>query len=233
MQKWPGTGLWLTKGPEFLAWLENPNLFIWLNGFAGTGKSILCSTAIQSLLRCRRGDRQIGIIFFYFAFDDESKQDESAMLKSLLVQLSNQLQNGHADLTNLYHSHQPGSPPPPLLLDHLRRLTQNFRQVYIFIDAVDESPSIGLRQRVLNTLEIMRHWDQENLHIFVTSRDMPDIHDVRNQKAIQSISIRGTGMDKDITDYIVGRLREDRRLRKLLPYREKIEKRLSTDAKGV
>ena len=42
----PGTGTWLVKSPIFTTWLARDNSFLWLNGFAGCGKSVLCSTAI-------------------------------------------------------------------------------------------------------------------------------------------------------------------------------------------
>ncbi|ERS97064.1 hypothetical protein HMPREF1624_06393 [Sporothrix schenckii ATCC 58251] len=42
-----GTGLWLVKSPVFFSWLTKPNSFLWLNGFAGCGKSVLSSTAIH------------------------------------------------------------------------------------------------------------------------------------------------------------------------------------------
>ena len=48
---------------------------MWLNGFAGSGKSVLCSTAIQFALRYRKSDPKVGIAFFYFTFNDESKQE--------------------------------------------------------------------------------------------------------------------------------------------------------------
>ncbi|KAF6809191.1 hypothetical protein CSOJ01_07069 [Colletotrichum sojae] len=49
-----GTGLWLVQSPKFKTWLDRPGSFLWLRGFAGCGKSVLCSTAIQHTLR-RRG----------------------------------------------------------------------------------------------------------------------------------------------------------------------------------
>ena len=45
-KKYPGTGLWLLKSDQFLSWLEGNNSIIWLTGFARSGKSVLCSTAI-------------------------------------------------------------------------------------------------------------------------------------------------------------------------------------------
>lgn len=78
----PGTGVWFVKSSLFTAWLAEENSFLWVNGFAGSGKSVLSSTAIQFAFRHRGSNPQIGIAFFYFTFNDNSKQDESAMLRA-------------------------------------------------------------------------------------------------------------------------------------------------------
>lgn len=45
----PDTGLWFVGSATFTAWPVRPNSLLWLNGFAGSGKSVLCSTAITHL----------------------------------------------------------------------------------------------------------------------------------------------------------------------------------------
>lgn len=232
-KKHPGTGMWLIKGSQFSKWLTEQNSIVWLRGFAGSGKSVLCSTAIQSVLRHRGHDRGIGIAFFYFTFNDDSKQDESSMMRALLLQLSRQLQDGHADLTRLHESYKAGTPPSPALLEYLRRLIQRFRHVYILLDALDESPRTGPREYVLNALKTMQNWDLQNLHLFVSSRDEPDIRESLDLPATQQVNMQNAGIDRDIADFISGRLREDRRLRKLLPYRDKIQETLAKGARGV
>lgn len=232
-KKHPGTGIWLIKSSAFSKWLTEQNSIMWLRGFAGTGKSILCSTAIQSLLRHRGYDRNIGIAFFYFTFNDNSKQDESPMIRALLLQLSNQLRDNHADLRRLRESNKDGIPPSQVLLEYLRRLIQRFRHAYIFLDAVDESPRNGPRERVLDALETIRLWGVQNLHLFVTSRDEPDIRESLNSLATQPVEMRNAGIDNDIANFISGRLSGDRRLRKLLPYRKKIQDTLAERARGV
>ena len=232
-KKHPGTGIWLVKSPQFSRWLTEENSIIWLSGFAGSGKSVLCSTAIQFALRHRRSDLSIGIAFFYFTFNDKSKQDESAMLRALLLQLSSQLQDGHADLTRLHDSYKAGIPPWRVLIDHLRCLIQRFHHVYIILDALDESPRNGPREYVLDALEEMRNWSVQGLHLFVTSRDESDIRGSLDLSATQQVTMQNAGIDKDITDFISGRFDTDRRLRKLLPYRDKIQETLAKRAKGV
>ena len=233
VKKHPGTGMWLVKSLQFSGWLTEENSIIWLNGFAGSGKSVLCSTAIQFALRHRRSDPGVGIAFFYFTFNDKSKQDESAMLRALLLQLSNQLQDGHADLTRLHDSYKTGVPPSPVLIDYLQRLIQRFHHVYILLDALDESPRNGPREDVLHALDAVRNRGLQGLHLFVTSRDEPDIRDSLDISATQQVTMQNVGIDKDIADFISGRFDVDRRLRKWLPYREKIEETLAERAQGV
>ena len=232
-KKHPGMGIWLVKSLQFSRWLTEENSTIWLNGFAGSGKSVLCSTAIQFALRHRRSDPSVGIAFFYFTFNDKSKQDESAMLRALLLQLSSQLQDGHADLTRLHDSYKAGIPPWRVLIDYLQRLVQRFHHVYIILDALDESPRNGPREYVLCALEAMRNWSVQGLHLFVTSRDESDIRESLDLSATQQVTMQNVGIDKDIADFISGRFDADRRLRRLLPYRDKIQETLVKRAKGV
>ena len=230
-KKHPGTGVWLLKDVRFLSWLTENNSLIWLNGFAGTGKSVLCSTAIQSVLR--RPAASIGIAFFYFTFTDESKQDESAMLRALLLQLSNQLDDGFSDLTQLHDSCKSSTPPVRVLLEYLRRVVWRFQHVYIFLDALDECPQDRARGYVLDALETMRSWGLQGLHLFVTSRDAPDIRDSLETFSTCQIRMQNIGIDKDVADYVSGRLDTDRRLRKLLPYRSKVQASLAARANGM
>jgi flagellar motility protein MotE (MotC chaperone) len=150
------TGLWFVNGHHFRTWLEDRNSFLWLNGFAGCGKSVLCSTAIQHTFRETRRKQGIGIAFFYFSFDEEAKQDINGMLRALLLQLSGQLQDGERYLEQLYALHKSGSPPVQALLDCLRSFLKRFRDTYILLDALDESPPDCKREQVLRAIQVIR-----------------------------------------------------------------------------
>ena len=232
-KKHPGTGMWLVKSPIFSRWLTDQNSIIWLNGFAGSGKSVLCSTAIQFALRHRGSDPRIGIAFFYFTFNDDSKREESGMLRALLLQLSGQVQNGEADLTRLYNLYKDGVPPSLVLVEYLRRLIQRFHHVYIALDGLDESPRDGPRERVLDMINSMRNWSVQGLHLFLTSRDEPDIRDSLDLHTNEEVKMQSVEIDKDIANYTSARLDTDRKLRKWLPHREKIQDVLAKRAKGV
>ena len=231
-KKHPGTGLWLIKSDNFSKWVAEGNSMMWVNGFAGSGKSVLCSTAIQFVSRRVIFDN-VGIAFFYFTFNDQSKQDESGMLRALLLQLSHQLRNGPTDLAQIHDRYKTGLPPSPVLLDYLRRMVGRFSNVYIMLDALDESPLNGRRTHVLDALEAMRNWGIQSLHLFVTSRNESDIRESLGLSPVQEVNVHNGEMDRDINDFISSRLDRDRRLLKLRPYRGKIQESLAARAKGM
>src|SRR5206468_1075868 len=139
-------------------------------GLAGCGKSVLCSTAIRSTFRHRRFNPRVGIAFFFFTFSDSSKQDSSAMLRALVLQLSSQLNDSHGPLSRLHDSYYGAAPPDQALMDCLHQLIRSFDEAYIILDALDESPRDKRRGDMLQTLVDVRTWSAPQLHLLVTSR---------------------------------------------------------------
>jgi ankyrin repeat domain-containing protein 50 len=229
----PGTGIWFVKGSVFTKWLVQDRSFLWLTGFAGCGKSVLCSTAIQYAFRHKRSDRDVGIAFFYFTFNDETKKDESAMLRALLLQLSGQLSNNYPDLARLHKTNQTGVPPAAVLIEHLRNLIQKFHHVYILLDALDESPRYGQRDQVLTAIERMRNWLLPGMHLLVTSRDESDIRESLNPAEDEKVIMKNTGINKDISDFISGQLNTNRKLQRWRAYHDRIQQVLAERAQGV
>ena len=230
----PGTGSWLIKSPIFTNWLVRDNSFLWLHGFAGCGKSVLCSTAIQYAFRHKRSDHRTAIAFFYFTFNDESKQSESAMLQALILQLSGQSSDSQTDLIRLHKSHSTGIPPVTVLLAYLQRLIQSyFGQVYILLDALDESPLHAHRENVLKAIETMRKWLLPGLHLLVTSRDEPNIRDSLIPAVDEEVIMKNDEINWDINNFITGHLNTDSKLRKLHAFHDRIQQVLAEQAQGV
>ncbi|KAK1848381.1 ankyrin repeat protein [Colletotrichum chrysophilum] len=217
-----GTGAWLINGQSFNTWLQQGSSFLWLYGFAGCGKSILCSTAIQQVFQHQKFSQDIGVAIFYFAFDDTSKQDVSALLRALILQLSGEQSNNKQQsndfrsslLSRLYDSYRNSTPRNQVLLDCLRRLCRSFKHTYIMIDALYESPRDKHRQDVLDVLTTMRGWGEPTIHLLVTSRDEVDIRDTLDPSRDESIAVRNEASNKDIALYITQGLRDKPQLRK-------------------
>lgn len=231
----PGTGTWLINGTLFNAWFKQENSFLWLYGFAGCGKSILCSTVIQHILQHQNFSHDIGTAFFFFAFDDTGKQDASALLRALILQLSGQQGNisPSSHLSCLYDSCRNSVPRNQALLDCLRRISRSFKHTYIIIDALDESPRNEHRQDVLDVLTTMRRWVEPTIHLLVTSRDEVDIRDTLDPSRDESVAVRNEASNKDIALYITQSLRNKPQLRKWKGFHGLIETTLTAQADGV
>ena len=230
------TGSWFVLGPHFTSWLDEPNSFLWLVGFAGCGKSALCSTAIEHTLRRRKANAKIGIAFFYFTFNDETKRDASAMLRALILQLSGQLDSkhpGHKHLAELHNRYRNATPPVSDLLKYLRKLVKEFSNAYILLDALDESPAPKHRDEVLECVTELREWSENGLHILVTSRDEVDIRQDLEATPEETIKVQNEAHNKDIRRVISERLQYSKKLKRWKAHHDQIEEALSSRCNGV
>jgi hypothetical protein len=175
----------------------------------------------------------VGIAFFYFAFSDESKQDESGILRALLLQLAGQRQECQADITNLYLLYNPGTPPVGVLLEQLRRTVQKFQHVHIFLDALDECPRNDKRDGVLEIVGKMREWHFPGLHLLVTSRNEIDIRKSLSPNPDQDVVVKNSEIDKDISNFISFQLKTNQHLQKWQDYHDQIQQELSERAQGI
>jgi hypothetical protein len=229
----PGTGLWFVHGHHFRSWLEERNSFLWLNGFAGCGKSVLCSTAIEHTLHEMRRKDGVGIAFFYFSFNDEAKRDYNGMLRTLLLQLSVQLQDGERDLEQLHALYKSGSPPVHALLDTLQRFLERFCDTYILLDALDESPRDSKREGTLRAIQVIRSWSISGVHLLVTSRSELDIRESLDPSPDQDLPLRNLETDRDIANFVSYQLKNDEKLQRWKARHDEIEAKLTTSAQGV
>lgn len=233
----PETGEWFTKSHHFANWLVERNSFLWINGFAGCGKSVLCSNiiqhAIQETLRGTKLKLRAGVAFYYFAFDDESKKDAHGMLRALLLQLSVQFEGGQKELEQLRVKSEPYKPPKDVLLQTLRSFLERFDDIYIILDALDECPRDNSREDVLEVIKVIRGWCLPSVHLLVTARDHLDIRQSLNPSHGCGVSMKNSETDKDIFDYVSHQLGHDKRLQRWKIRHEEIQEKLTQGAQGV
>ncbi|KAL3431916.1 hypothetical protein BDV09DRAFT_198273 [Aspergillus tetrazonus] len=227
-----GTGSWFVNGPSFRNWLVERNSFLWVNGFAGCGKSVLCSTAIESTFNETQHRSGVGVGFFYFSFNDESKLGSTSMLRALLLQLSAQLENNE-DLQQLYETYKSSTPPGKALLSSLKSIICRFQDSYILLDALDETPRNGGREDVLKTIETMRNWNLPGLHLLTTSRDEFDIRQSLQTPPTAEVMMRNAATDNDISNYVFYRLSHDPSFQKWKARHGEIQETLNRKAQGV
>lgn len=229
----PSTGLWLINSHHFTNWLVERSSFLWLNGFAGSGKSVLCSIAIQHTFRLMKNRNRVGIAFFYFSFNDESKQDDRGMLRALLLQLSVQFQDGEKELEQLRKLFKSSTPSVEILLQTLQGFFGRFKDSYILLDALDECPRDCGREGVLRVIQAIRDWSMPSVHLLVTSRDQLDIRGSLAPSYDCDLSMKNSGIDKDISAFVSYQLNNDTKLQRWKGRHSEIQDKLIKSAQGV
>jgi archaellum biogenesis ATPase FlaH len=229
----PKTGLWFINSHQFANWRVERSSFLWLNGFAGCGKSVLCSAIIQHISRETKHISKVGIAFYYFAFSDESKQDANGMLRTLLLQLSVQLRDGERELDQLRILSQSSTPSKEVLLQTLRRFLERFQDGYVLLDALDECPRTNSREDVLGVIQAIRDWRLPSVHLLVTSQDQLDIRRSLNPSYNCDVSMKNPGTEHDIFDFVSHQLEHDTKLQRWRVRHNEIQTRLTQDGQGM
>ncbi|KAG1838023.1 hypothetical protein DFJ58DRAFT_134374 [Suillus subalutaceus] len=138
---------WLFSHDDFLQWQNNPSSppILWIHGPPGSGKSTLCSSAIEFLAKSSGLD--VVIFHFYdFAQHLPPEQTLSILAEQLLLQYHQRLQKIPDELLKIIHA--PGS---------LRERVQNIitvlikecSRVYFFLDGLDEETTNSWDDAVL------------------------------------------------------------------------------------
>jgi len=207
-QKHQGSGTWLLQHDTFLQWTTGQRPCIWLHGIPGCGKTVLSSTAIESL---RTNIHVECLLYFYFDFNDEEKQKLEDLLRCLIYQLSARQDKCFTQLVALSSSHNDGT--RQLSCDELRNclagLLQEVKKVHIVIDALDESPS--RKNQNTGTLawigEVLS--EHTKIQLLLTSRPEYDITTVMSRliEADSIISIQIELVKGDIQAYVRSRVR--------------------------
>ncbi len=208
------TGEWFTESETFSTWKSEKRL-LWLYGKPGCGKTVLSSTIIHNIgLDCQLGGKR-AMAFFYFDFNDTEKQKTESMIRSLIIQLSEQSIDVSEELESLYASRGYGTKQPQI--DELTRVLQNvikdMDKVYLILDALDESSDAD---ELMSRIQEIQGWGYQQLRIILTSRRHHDI-----EKGIEPLTqpeericIQSALVDADISTYIQERLLSDPKLKR-------------------
>ncbi|KAK3613761.1 hypothetical protein LTR56_027692 [Elasticomyces elasticus] len=229
----PHTGTWLVESAQYQNWKAASIRHLWMYGKAGCGKTILCSTAIVDMkAHCERHPGA-GYAIFYFSFSDNKKQRLVHLLGSLVVQLG---WKGPA-LSILQQAYD--RPNRTMLgLDELESILitcfQSYNEVFLLVDALDESPEDGdVRHEMFECLARLSQ-KVHQVKIFATSRELPDIRQSMASLGAEPIAIAVRLVDEDIRRYMARQLSRDHRLSRLdLQTKALIEETISVQADGM
>ncbi|KAL1387416.1 hypothetical protein HDK64DRAFT_300642 [Phyllosticta capitalensis] len=193
----PQTGNWFLCSSEAIRWRRLPNSFLWLHGLPGCGKTVLASALIRDLKQS-----QIAVVYFFFDFKVENKQNLDMMVRSLVYQLSKNRLTAGQGLQRLFAECRHGleQPTTARLLEVLVSMIQEFQKVAVVIDAVEE---VGYndRKELMHEIKRIRQLGLQGLHFLVSSRNEWDIKCIFESLG-DSVAISGDSVIRDIGKFV-------------------------------
>ncbi|KAK5135374.1 hypothetical protein LTR08_005316 [Meristemomyces frigidus] len=225
------TGLWLLESDQYKDWKAKVKPALWLHGIPGCGKSVLSSTIITDI---QQSGMDCVVLYFYFDFNDASKQIFDKMLRSLISQLYLQCEESQKHLDHLYTSCRRGTVQASShsLVATLQVMMEEAGDLTIVLDALDECTT---RKELLSWLASL---SQEATQILMTSRKEEDIESSLTKWILPSavVPVQQAAVDKDILAVVRSRISEDQELQRwqsMLEVRNMIETRLMEKADGM
>jgi len=229
-QKWePGTGDWFLSSNEFAQWLQAKKS-LWLHGIPGAGKTILCSTIIESV-RSRCTANEMCAFFYFDSISGETqKHTVYGMLSSLVAQISaRQIEH---EVYQLYERCEKGRRAASVaeMTETLFTLLSKGRRIYLIMDALDECSD---RPLLLNLVEQILHLDGD-IHVLLTSRKEYDIQTTLQPSIAAIVSMEDERVDPDIRIHVEQCLQKDPKLCKWdKKIKDEIVKELVSRAHGM
>jgi hypothetical protein len=190
------------------------------------------SSVIEDLSGQFRSNTPLAVAFYYFDFNDNGKRDVNSLARALLAQLLTQCPSNARCIDELHSQIQYGQKRDiDFLLGVLREFVQSFEQTYIVIDALDECSEC---EELMKFIEVVHGWESAQLHIFATSRQLPEIEETIRERATDCICLQESNIMQDITMFVQQRLDSDRKFQKWpLDVRAEIQGALIKGASGM
>ena len=229
-QRHSGTGLWFLASTDYEQWKIQDRSFLWLQGSAGSGKSVLCSATIDDLEQNYVSRQGSLVCYYYFTFTDEVKQKVSGFLKSILLQLSKVFVGSPTPLECLYAKRGGATPSDKDLLQAIQQTLFVVPQAFLVIDALDECSETD---KLIKTINHIKEWRMMHLHFLITSRDEPNLKRGLSCEQVKTVLIQNVGLDHDIQIYVASVLSQDPSLQRWQTLHEDIRNELLRQADGM
>jgi hypothetical protein len=138
-----GTGEWFLESRTFEQWISAKHSStyssIWITGLPGSGKTLLCASAIQSALGLER--QNLAVLYFFCDHRDPSKVSHDSFVMTLIRQMLSHSPDLMEQAKTLYNEKANNGDRAYNRADYIPLIESfmiRFEHVFIFCDAVDE-----------------------------------------------------------------------------------------------
>lgn len=229
---------WFIECTEFAKWKGSESSFLWLHGMLGCGKTVLSSVVIKSLKDDELCD--CGLLYFYFDFNDTSKQSLENAVRSLVYQLYQKSVAARRVLDSLHASLKDKQPGLETLLTTLQSMVQEVGEVWVVLDALDECTTRKNLETggIVSWIKEFLNFPQSTVHLLATSRQEQDLDfDIKKWAQKEDvIPIQTSLVSDDIEAYVRTMVREHESLerwREQPDIQDEIESALISNSGGM
>ncbi|EUC36296.1 hypothetical protein COCCADRAFT_73150, partial [Bipolaris zeicola 26-R-13] len=206
-KKQRGTGDWLTREPRFQEWMQSSHSsLLWCNGKPGIGKSVLSSHVLEHITAEAGLREKTAICFAYYNYRDTRLANITTIIAILIKQLCQGMQDIPDNLLEIMRNAR----SPSLLgsKQYFFSLTENFSEVFVVFDALDECPE-ERREDILGFItEVVTMPAPHCIKVFATSRREMDITEAFVKKDVPTIQISAGNVSADIETFARSRVEE-------------------------
>ena len=177
----------------------------------------------------RRQQPSLAVAYFYFDVNDATKMTVQGLLCSMVLGLTASL-GKWSYLDQVYDKCQKGCQMPGKadLMEALRGLLNEFPQVYVVMDALDECLEF---EKLYASIQTIIGWQTPGCHLLVTSRT--EKYAVNEVQAVIEINLSSDVVMYDIASY-VSKVMESSRLKNLRKdVQEKVKYELLHGSNGM
>ena len=217
---------WLFRDPQFHDWIEGTSSkpIFWLFAGPGSGKSVLCSHALEYMKNF--GGIQAQCLHFC-EFDNEHTAIVTA--RNLATQLFDRYWTLKQDVSEDLHSISQKSGADLInVFEFIRVLVEKFSKVYLFLDGLDEECTMARWKEAVKIVEfvnLLAENSPKTVRIWYSSQDRPTIRQqleshltlnvkeqirvaVDNHISLKVPGIRNPEVDQDTRAWILSELKQ-------------------------
>jgi ankyrin repeat protein len=198
----PGTGLWICNTPLFCQWRDSGDHgSLWIKGVPGSGKSVIAASMVEHLKNIDNAPT----LFFFFRYIIVANRRPRSLIRDWLAQLLAYNIQLQATLQPLVGT-ELDDISDEQLWEYLLIGLSSVKKAYCIVDGLDEMellPNDGFLRR-LNSLATFR---PGSVKILMTSRPKQYLQGILRDTSIVHISLEQDLVGKDITVFVLHRLR--------------------------